>query len=90
MQERWLTESQISRLTEYQAEIAAVGLIPFFTLTDDDRKLIAGSRHDQNQLTYFVFSCLIELSRKKTPQPIHYFPASIRYCYGAEKIVMGP
>jgi hypothetical protein len=53
MPEHWLTEAEISRFTNYPAEISEVDLIPFFTLTDDDLKLIGRLHHNPKRLLGF-------------------------------------
>jgi Domain of unknown function (DUF4158) len=59
MPEHWLTEAEISRFTNYPAEIPEVDLIPFFTLTDDDRKLIARLHHNPNRLGFALQLCTL-------------------------------
>src|SRR5262245_22396135 len=59
MPEHWLTEAEISRFTNYPAEISEVDIIPFFTLTDDDRKSIARLHHNPNRLGFALQLCTL-------------------------------
>ncbi len=59
MPERWLTEAETSRFIDYPAEISEMDLIPFFTLTDDDRKLITRLHHNPNRLGFALQLCTL-------------------------------
>ena len=59
MPEHWLTEAEISRFTNYPAEISEVDIIPFFTLTDGDLKLIGRLHHNPNRLGFALQFCTL-------------------------------
>ena len=59
MPEHWLTEAETSRFTDYPAEISEIDLIPFFTLTDNDRKLITKLHHNPNRLGFALQLCTL-------------------------------
>jgi len=81
MPEHWLTEAETSRFTDYPAEISEIDLIPFFTLTDGDRKLITKLHHNPNRLGFALQLCTLRYlgfvpnDLQRAPAPVIKFLA---------------
>jgi hypothetical protein len=75
MPEHWLTEAERVRLTNCPPEIPEADVVTFFTLTDSDRRLLAGLRGDDNRLGFALQLCtlrylgLVPADLTQTPRP---------------------
>jgi TnpA family transposase len=81
MPEHWLTESEIGRFTTYPTEIPEADVVTFFTLTESDRRLLAGLHGEANRLGFALQLCTLRYlgfvpdDLQKSPLPVIRFLA---------------
>ena len=81
MPEHWLTESKIGRFTTYPTEIPEADVVTFFTLTESDRRLLAGLHGEANRLGFALQLCTLRYlgfvpdDLQKSPLPVIRFLA---------------